>query len=101
MDPSKVVLTKEQAELLLPLLPALQQTPTTEDNGCKFTTSQMFSKERPGGKSTAAQNYLLVSFFLAVSSLAARECLLPMFTTSYCLPSKLFSDYYQGSCKGC
>lgn len=57
-DPSKVVLTKEQAELLLPLLPTLQQQSNSLINGSKFTVTDMF--ERRKGRATQAQNYLLV-----------------------------------------
>ena len=64
-----VVLTKEQAELLQTLLPALQQgqEPSTGSSsrkelnatsGSKYTTQEMFSKR--AGRSTPAQNFLLV-----------------------------------------
>jgi hypothetical protein len=59
-------LTKEQAEILLPLLPSLvasaappEGTRTQDEE--RYTTSQMFEKKHKNSKSTRAQNYLLVS----------------------------------------
>lgn len=56
-NPSQIVLTQEQAELLLPLLPTLHNA---NENGSNFTVAEMFSKKRVGHASQA-QNYLLVS----------------------------------------
>lgn len=66
MDASQVVLSKEQAELLLPLLPALQKRSSVSNSAndeYKYTVEEMFAKERPGGRSTLAQKYLLVRPF--------------------------------------
>jgi hypothetical protein len=70
MEDCSVKLSKEQAEMLLPLIPALQKsTSAIEDgSGCRFTIDEMFAKERPRGRSTPAQNYLLVSFLGALAN---------------------------------
>ena len=82
-----VTLTKEQASMLLPLLPNLagliaSQTSSkaATTNGGEYTQSEalysisdMFSKKKKNSCSTAAQNYLLVSncsYVLASSQLA-------------------------------
>ena len=59
---SGVVLTQEQAEILLPLLPSLKKrgTGTTDVDEDKYSTSDMFAKSKTG-RATAAHNYLLVS----------------------------------------
>lgn len=69
-------LTKEQAEILLPLLPSLvasmaplQLGEATQDDGGEYTTSQMFAKKGKNSKSTRVQNYLLVSVYSVVTKL--------------------------------
>ena len=64
-------LSKEQAEMLLPLIPVLQKSTSAaidDGSGCRFTIEEMFAKERPRGRSTPAQNYLLVSFLGALAN---------------------------------
>lgn len=61
----QLTLTKEQAELLLPLLPSLfastalpKQGENTQDAGERYIISE---KKGKNSRSTRAQNYLLVS----------------------------------------
>ena len=68
---SGVVLTQEPA---LPLLPSLQQksSDSAEDEACRFTVGEMFAPRN--GRTTAAQNYLLVSLWkLAQPTLLERS----------------------------
>ncbi len=66
---SSLTLTREQAAVLLPLLqPRLQDStsspaPATEDvEALPFTVADMLRKKKKNARSTAAQNFLLVSF---------------------------------------
>ena len=59
---SEVTLTKEQVGILHPLLQinTLSSDEPAEEK-VLFTTSSMFERKKKNSKSTAAQNYLLVS----------------------------------------
>ena len=75
MTSSSVTLSKEQAAILLPLLPSLAETlaqpaqalpPSSVDvnetsKETQYTNAEMFSRKRKNARSTAAQNHLLVS----------------------------------------
>ena len=61
-------LTKEQAEILLPLLPTLlsqPQQPQSAENevevAARYSVEEMFVKKKKNSRCTPAQNYLLVS----------------------------------------
>ena len=68
-----LTLSKEQAALLLPLLPAAlaqsssaalasqDATRPVTDGISQYTNAEMFMKKKKNSKSTPAQNYLLVS----------------------------------------
>ena len=66
-----VTLTKEQAAILLPLLPNLAglvtaaQPEETAKGGEEpsYSISEMFEKKKKNSRSTIAQNYLLVSSY--------------------------------------
>ena len=64
-------LSKEQAALLMPLLPALQQSvvETSNQSVDSYSIADMFSKKKKNSKSTPAQSYLLVSQKLSVYSI--------------------------------
>ena len=60
------MLSKEQAAILLPLLPTAlahssKETNSSAIDGAEYSTEEMFKKKKRNGKSTPAQNYLLVS----------------------------------------
>lgn len=59
----EVTLTKEQAEILLPLLPKIQkQLNDSGDSSSteRFSIEEMFEKKKKNSKASAAQIYLLV-----------------------------------------
>ena len=68
-----LTLSKKQAAILLPLLPAAiaqsssashvsqDVTHSATDGVPQYTNEEMFTKKKKNSKSTAAQNYLLVS----------------------------------------
>lgn len=73
-----VTLMKEQAVMLLPLLPKLAGFATTQPdtmNGdeylqqeASYSISDMFTKKKKNARSTTAQNYLLVSTYTIISN---------------------------------
>lgn len=63
-----LTLTKEQAALLLPLLPSFQQ-PTLVSEPGKFSVQEMFTKKKKNTKGTGAQNYIHVSYLLTLHNL--------------------------------
>jgi len=72
-----VTLSKEQAAILLPLLPSLAESlaqpeaqkslspaPSPDVNnveGAQYTNAEMFTRKKKNARSTSAQNHLLVS----------------------------------------
>ena len=74
---NSVTLSKEQAAILLPLLPSLAETlarpvqaqasqpPTPSEtplsDSPEYTNAEMFTRKKKNERSTAAQNHLLVS----------------------------------------
>ena len=75
-----VTLTKEQAALLLPLLPSLVASATPPKHGIQedsgeggYTITQMFEKKSKNSKSTRAQNYLLVSVYFFQPAVRRQE----------------------------
>ena len=93
-----VTLSKEQAAVLLPLLPnlaglvaAAQPAVTANSDGVhqqepSYSVSEMFEKKKKNTRSTFAQNYLLVSILcslvLFVCSLVLCVCSLVLFVCS-------------------
>ena len=98
LSENTVTLSKEQAAILLPLLPTLaktlarplpaqaskpstpSETETSLSDSAQYTNAKMFTRKKKNECSTAAQNHLLVS----ATSLVANTCLVHAYNRKAC-----------------
>jgi len=75
-----LTLSKEQAAILLPLLPTAlahssKETTSSAGDAAEYSIEEMLKKKKRNGKSTPAQNYLLVSsMYIWLTTLAHVLC---------------------------